>query len=372
MHIGGSVAPGFEGVRRAFERNLTELGDLGAAVAAFHGGVPVVDLYGGSVDASGDVPWDARTIVMTYSTTKPLTAACLVLLADRGRLDLDIRVAEHWPEFAAHGKEWLTMRGLLTHQAGLLTLDAEVATETLYDWDAVISLLARQAPMWEPGTKHGEHAYFYGHLVGEVVRRIDGRSLGRFFAEEIAQPWGLDFHIGVSDRDIDRVAPLVFSPGWAVEVSGAPGSLYNRALNNPPGMLDEEIVNGREWLQAEIPAVNGVGTAMAVARFYQGLSRGGELDGARVFSPEACREMFAVHSSGPDVLLERDLDWGLGVQIDEDGIGHGGLGGSAGLYSPDLDVTFGYVTNLMSDAPRADALWEALVASIEHPADREE
>jgi CubicO group peptidase (beta-lactamase class C family) len=352
------VAFGFERVREEFEHNFSDRREVGAAAAVIHRGEVVIDLRGGTVD--GNEPWRADTVVLTYSTTKPFVASCLLLLWDRGELDLDAPVADLWPRFAAKGKGDVTARHLLTHQAGLVALREDLAVDALFDRDVVVSALEKEEPWWTPGTRSGEHALFYGHLIDEVVRRVDGRSAHRFFAEEIAAPWGLDFHIGLDQNDIERSATVFgMTDAWPGGVAGEEGSLFRRALTNPPGALEPDVVNSRRWKTAEVPAINGYGTAMGIARFYQGFLSGGVLDGTRVFSEAACREATSVHSSGDDVLLERHVDWGFGFQIEENYFGHGGIGGSSGYAARHLDLAVGYVTNKMGEHDRADAVSEA-------------
>jgi CubicO group peptidase (beta-lactamase class C family) len=363
MQIGGTTAPGFEPVGAVFSRSLTEGRELGAGVFAFHRGAPVVRLWGGWTDAARSQPWRPDTIVTAFSTVKPMVATCALLLVDRGQLQLDAPVARWWPEFGQAGKERVTVRQLLSHQAGLVALRDDVPADEIVEWDAIIARLAAEPPWWEPGTGHGEHAYFYGHLIGELVRRVDGRPIRRFFREELAVPWNLDYQIGVRLEDRARVAALagletLFPGGDA----GEPGSIYRRALTNPPGMLDPSVVNGDAWMTADVPAVNGFGTAEAVARFYQGFLAGGVLDGERLLSEELCREAISVQSSGRDHFLEQDVSWGLGFQLDGSTFGHGGLGGSVGYASPGLQLAFGYITNLMAGHERADNLADAAEA----------
>lgn len=358
--ISGHCVSGFEAVRSAFEANFAERGEKGASVAVFHGGRVVVDLWGGTSD--GTRGWERDTLVMTYSTIKPAAASCAVLLWDRGELDLDAPVARYWPGFARAGKEAVTVRQLLSHQAGLLTLDDDLPTEALFDRGVVIAALERQEPMWPPGTKVGEHASFYGHLIDEVVRRVDGRSLHDFFAQEIAAPWELDLHIGLDNGDIRRAATLFgMAEAWPGGVTGDEGSVARRALGNPPGALDPEVVNSERWKRAAYPAINGYATGMGVARFFRGMLDGGILDGRRVFSEEACREATRVQASGDDVLLERHVEWGLGFfcQTEPPYFGHGGLGGSIGFAMRDIELCFGYVTNMMGEHDRADAVADA-------------
>ncbi|PZF91889.1 serine hydrolase domain-containing protein, partial [Micromonospora endophytica] len=212
MDVQGTVAPGFEGVREVFARNFATHGEVGAAVCVYRHGRPVVDLWAGVADPDTGRPWREDTLQVVYSTTKSATAACAHLLSQRGELDLDAPVAAYWPEFAAAGKEGIPVRWLLSHQAGLPALDTPVSLADIRSWDPVVRALARQAPVWTPGTAHGYHGLTYGWLVGEVVRRVSGRSLGDYFAEEIAAPLGLDFWIGLPASELPRVSRIVEPP----------------------------------------------------------------------------------------------------------------------------------------------------------------
>jgi CubicO group peptidase (beta-lactamase class C family) len=365
MQTHGTAATAFEAVADEFSRNFAERGELGAGVCVIHRGRVVVDLWGGWREEAHSRPWQRDTIVHTYSTTKPLVAACALLLVESGALELDAPVVGYWPKFGQAGKDAVTVRQLLSHQAGLVALRHPVPAAEVFDWAAIVARLEAEPPWWPPGSGHGEHAYFYGHLVGELVRRVDGRPISRFFADELAGPWALDFQVGVRQVDRARVAPLsgleaLYPRGQA----GEPGSVYRAALTNPPGMLLPEVVNSDAWMAAEVPAVNGYGTAAAVARFYQAFLADGELDGRRVLSADLCREATSVQASGPDAFLERHVDWGLGFQVEGTTFGHGGLGGSGGYADRQLDLAFGYVTNLMAGSERSDALADAAEASI--------
>jgi CubicO group peptidase (beta-lactamase class C family) len=349
--IEGEVAPGFEPVREAFERCFAELGETGASYAALIDGRVVVDLWGGE----GVV---RDSLVNVYSVTKPMAACCVLVLVDRGALSLGDPVSRHWPEFTKAGKEGVTVRQLLSHEAGLVALREPLPTEAIFDWARICELLAAETPWWEPGTAHGEHALFYGHLCGELVRRIDGRTIGTFWREEVAEPWGLDFAIGLREDEQARVVDLT-----GVLPSAAAG-LYGRAMGNPPGIRDLAVVNGARWRAAEIPAVNGHGNALAVARFYAGLVAGGELGGVRVLSPAIVEAMTAGEMTGPDLVLEEELTWGLGVTTDHDGYGMGGLGGSLGWADPRLGLAEAYVTRSMRDHERSEAMDAAMRAAL--------
>ena len=368
MRVHGWCEPAFAAVGNAFERGFAERGELGAAVAVHLNGQLVVDLWGGDADSEAGSAWQEDTIAHVYSVSKPLVATCALLLADRGELDLDAPVARYWPEYAQAGKEQTLVRHLLAHQTGILALREPQPPEALLDWDRLTGLLAAAAPLWEPGTKHGEEAGFYGHLVGEVVRRVDGRSVGRFFAEEIAEPWGLDFHIGLDTAEQARVARLVDPQGsWRQSVRDDPRRWVEASLDNPPGMLDVDVVNSAAYRTAEIPAVNGHGTARAIARFYGGLAAGGELDGVRLLQSATVEDAFRPQASGRDELLEDDAVWSLGFRVDDgESFGLGGIGGFAGygLRRPGLALGYGYVTCLLACYDRTEACEDALEEAL--------
>ncbi|HET6867369.1 MAG TPA: serine hydrolase domain-containing protein [Solirubrobacteraceae bacterium] len=351
--VHGEVAPGFEPVRDAFERCFSDLGETGASFAAVLDGRLVVDLWGGD-------GIDRDSLVNVYSVTKPMAACCVLVLVDRGALSLEDPVSRHWPEFAQAGKDRITVRQLLSHQAGLVALREPQPSDAMFDWGRICSLLAAEPPWWEPGTAHGEHALFYGHLCGELVRRIDGRTLGRFWREEVAEPWSLDFVIGLCADEQARAVDLTGELPAAEDEH----ALYARAVGNPPGLRDLAVINGERWRAAEIPAVNGHGNAVAVARFYAGLLAGGELEGVRLFSPGIVEAMTAGEMTGPDLVFEDQATWGLGVAIDSDGYGLGGLGGSLGWADPQLGLAEAYVTRLMRDHGRAEAMDAAIRAAL--------
>ena len=356
-------------MEEAFARGFEERGELGAAVAVHLNGRLVVDLWAGLADAVEGMPWVESTIAHAYSVSKPLVATCALLLAERGELDLDAPVADYWPEYARAGKERTLVRHLLAHQGGVVVLREPQPPEALLDWERLTTLIAAEAPLWEPGTKHGEAAGLYGHLVGEVVRRVDGRTPGRFFAEEIAAPWGLDFHIGLGAAEEARAARLVDEGGaWRRAIREDPRRLLEPSLDNPPGMLDVDVVNSAAYRAAEIPAVNGHGTARAIARFYGGLAAGGELDGVRLLRAETVDEALRPVASGRDELLEEDAVWSLGFRVDGDdgGFGLGGIGGFSGfgLRRPGLTLGYGYVTCALADGDRTLACEDALEAAL--------
>jgi CubicO group peptidase (beta-lactamase class C family) len=286
--ISGVCDARFRAVRDAFAGNFAHQGEIGAAVAVTVDGKRVLDLWAGHTDARRTRPWTRDTIVNIASATKGPTAICAHYLAGRGLLDLDAPVAAYWPEFARAGKAAIPVHLLLSHRAGLPAIDAPLPTEALYDWGAMTRALAAQQPWWEPGTRHGYHAFTFGWLVGEVVRRITGRSLGRYWREEVAGPLGIDCHIGLGAEHDARVAEFIPGPPGELDVEAEliknAGPMTAKAVNNPPKTVAD--MNTRAWRRAEIPAGNAHTNARALARAYGALACGGELDGVRLLSPQ--------------------------------------------------------------------------------------
>jgi CubicO group peptidase (beta-lactamase class C family) len=355
--VGGEVAPGFEPVRETYAEILESGAETGAAVAAYVHGRQVADLWGGSVGRDG--------LVHVYSVTKPLAAACALWLVDRGRIGLDTPVTAVWPEYAAGGKGATTLRHLLCHQGGLLGWRRPQPLEALLDHARAAELLAAEPAWWPPGSAHGEHALFYGTLLGEVVRRVDGRSLGALFREEIAGPWQLDAHIGLAPEQEARVVPLTDpGGGWAAGLLAGKDEAYRLALDNPRALAHLDVVNSAAWRRAEVPAVNAHASARAIARFYAGLLGGGALDGVRVLGARTVAAMTSPQASGPDRLLGEDVTWGLGVGMEEGGWGMGGIGGSLGWADPASGLAWAYVTTRMGDFERALGIERALLAAL--------
>lgn len=357
LPLGGTVRAGYEPVREVFADVLASQPGTGAAVAAWHDGAWVVDLWGGYVDAARTRPWRPDSIVMPYSVTKPFTALCLLLLVDREQVALDEPVATYWPGFASPA----TVRELLSHQAGLVTLEGERPTEVLYDHEQMCRILERQQPRWVPGTALGEAALVYGHLVGEVVRRVDGRTLGRFLREEVCGPLGLDFHIGLGPGELERAVELTGYDAEFRRRAAEYGPLMHDALGNPPGALDPAVVNSSAWRRAEIGAVNGHGTARAVAGLYVALAERGLLSEALL------SEATSVQAEGMDQVLGQPAAWGLGFGVDADGFGMGGVGGSFGWWSRSGGYAFAFLTGYVADHGRGDRLENALRAVLGQP-----
>lgn len=380
--IGGWCLDGFEPVEEAFRRNFDALGDVGAAIAVSRDGQPVVNLWGGLADPVTGRPWDADTLVVVFSTTKGLAAAAAILLWERGDLDLDAPVAEAWPEFAGAGKERVTTRHLLTHQAGLAALAEPVTFEQCHDGVATAARLAAQAPDWEPGTAHGYHALTYGWLVGEVVRRVSGRPIGRYFADEIAGPLGLDTYIGLPAELEPRVARLqqmrLDGDPWVggppndralplAEQLMDPGSLTFRVFTNPPQWAETIPFDTPEFHQSGWPGAGGITTAASLARFY------GELACDRVLSGSTLDEAERAQVDGFDLVLRRRTRFGLGFALPseivtfapgEAGFGHDGAGGSVGFADRRRGIGFGYVMNQMGIALGSDDRVNGLVDAV--------
>ncbi|MEV4752873.1 serine hydrolase domain-containing protein [Streptosporangium sp. NPDC049248] len=368
--IGGNTAPGFEGVREAFAANLAGGQEVGAAVGVYLHGRKVVDLWGGIADPETGRRWEHDTLQVVYSTTKGVTAACAHLLAQRGELDLDAPVADYWPEFAANGKDRIPVRWLLTHQAGLPVIDHPVTPAEAIAWDPMVTALAAQRPSWEPGTEHGYHGLTYGWLVGEVVRRVSGRSLGTFLTEEIAAPLGLDLWIGLPEAERHRVSRIIAAvpdvealagidldalPGPAREVMAAyadPTSLTVRSMTVVTPPLDH---NDPDEQSAEMPSTNGICTARALARFYAALI--GEVDGHRILGPDTLAAATAEQVGGIDRILRVPVRIGTGFGLptpdafwySPTAFGFPGLGGSLGFADPATGLAFGYVMNHLQE-----------------------
>jgi CubicO group peptidase (beta-lactamase class C family) len=361
--IRGRCAAGFVPVGDAFSSCFAELGETGAALACSRGGELVVDLHGGWADAARQRPWRHNTLVCVWSVTKPWAALPVLALADRGRIALDERVTAHWPEYGAAGKGETTVRHLLAHQAGLVRLAGELDLDTLLDHEALAQALAAAPPEWPPGTRHGEHALLYGSLLGEVVRRVDGRSLGRFLREEVAGPWQIDFHVGLGDADLPHVADLVDDGAWREMMHASP---FAPALAAQAGVLDVASANSERWRRAELAAVNGHASAVGVARLYAALAAGGELDGVRLLGAQTVDEMLAPQAEGVDELLGEPVSWGLGLHAEDDeGFGMGGVGGSLGYGRRDPEaVSFAYVTSRMGGHERATRCEEAFEQAL--------
>ncbi len=375
--INGATAPGFGAVKDAFAKNFAERGDVGACVCVYRHGEPVVDLWGGRADASTGAPWQRDTIVTVFSMTKGVTAVVMNLLVERGLLDPDRTVATYWPEFAAHGKEAITVEQVLSHRAGLPRIDDPLTRAEALAWDPVIRAIERQAPVWEPGTQHGYHMRSYGWIAGELVRRVTGRTLGTFLREEIAEPLGIDFHVGLDAAHEPRVARLI-----------PPGSDHRAAMENLPDDLllasvvsgpsghfhYDEMWNTRELRAIELPSSSGVGNARAVAKLYAHLLGDG-VDGRRLLAAETVARASTPLARGPDAVIFIETAFGLGFMlppaaptpVGPRSFGHGGAGGSTSWADPDAGIAASYAMNAMRfdlDDGRAEAIARAVYRSL--------
>ncbi|MET7891372.1 serine hydrolase domain-containing protein [Streptomyces mirabilis] len=373
----------FAAVRTAFEENFRDRAELGAAVTVTLDGETVVDLWGGWADAARTRPWERETLVNVWSTSKGPTSLCAHILADRGLLDFDAPVAAYWPEFAAAGKESVLVRHLLSHRAGLAGLREPHDLAQLCDWELTVERLAAQEPWWEPGTRSGYHALTFGHLVGEVVRRVSGLRPGAFLEREVTGPLGIDFTVGLPEKETERAAELVHPP---VASSSEQAAIFAQltpaavaALANP--LVGATEANTAQWRAAEIPAANGHGTARAVAALYGIFAGRGAYGSRQVLSPEAAERVREGQGSCRDLVLgagfEHETETGLGLWLsgpngsygpNPRAFGHDGFGGSCGLADPESGLSLGYVMNRMgphiADDPRKMALVDALYSAL--------
>ena len=362
MQIHGFCDEGFGAVRDAFAANFDRGEELGAAAAVTHRGRPVVDLWAGDADQHGR-PWATDTIVNVYSTTKTMTFICVLMLVDQGLVDLAAPVAEYWPEFAAHGKADIRVAQVMSHTAGLSGFDPPVTPDDLYDWDAICRHLAAQTPWWTPGDGSGYHLVTQGYLLGEVVRRVSGRSLGTYFAEEVAGPLEADFHIGLPASEDDRVADLVPPDlaALAAQADSARDSIAARSVLSCP--LDGTEPRTRAWRAAEIPAAGGIGNARSVARIHSALACGGAVDGIRLLQPDTVERVLEEQSNTTDRVLGMPMRFGLGFGLMSDTIPlspnprsffWGGWGGSIAVIDLDTETSVAYVMNRMGNGMAGD------------------
>lgn len=370
--VHGTCPARFGGVREAFARNLASGDDVGASFAVTIDGELAIDLWGGFADAARTRAWERDTIVNVYSSTKTMSFLCFLVLADRGEIDLRAPVARYWPEFAANGKQGVELRHLMSHSAGIPAQDAPLTEELLYDRDRVCRILAAQAPWWEPGTASGYHALIQGHLIGEVVRRVTGQSLGQFFRKEIAEPLGADFHIGLDPVHFPRVAELIpYAPDPNAPVP-PPDSIAARTFAR--GMPDPAWTRGAGWRRAEIPAANGHGNARAMALTHAPLACGGSAQGKRLLSPATCESVLEVQTDGVDLVIGVPVRFGLGYARMSETFPFspnpracfwGGWGGSLVVADLDARVSIGFAMNQMrGDAIVGDRRTHALCKAL--------
>lgn len=378
--VAGYYDARFERVAEEFVRNFQERGEVGASVSVMLAGEPVVDLWGGIARPENGTPWKQDTMTIVWSCTKGATALCAHMLADRGLLDLDAPVARYWPEFAQAGKENIPVKMLMNHQCGLNSFREMLPPGAFYDWETVVGALARQEPFWKPGSMQGYGGFTFGWLVGEVVRRVSGKSPGTFFREEVAEPLGLDFWIGLPEEHEARVATEIpadppnpnepLSPMMLAiltdQTSMQAMVMFNSGGHMMPGPDGVFGFNTRAAHAAEIPAAGGIANARALAKMYAPLANGGSLNGVRLVGKETLARMGAVSSSvGLDMTALAPIRFATGfvkstdnrrvpyctkedsVLLSEEAFGHTGFGGAAGFCDPAANMSFGYAMNRM-------------------------
>ena len=363
--VQGSVSDQFAGVRDVLEASLARGDDLGASVAVYLRGELVVDLWGGHLDAEHTRAWQRDTIVNVWSSTKTMTFLVALMLCDRGELDFFAPVARYWPEFAQGGKGSVEVRHLMSHSAGLSGWTERIEGEDLADWERCTSALARQAPWWEPGTRSGYHALTQGYLIGELVRRITGTTIGQFLKDEVADVIGADFFIGLPQSEEARVAPIVPPPPADLSALDKDSIAY-RTYTSPP--LDPTMALERWWRAAEIPAANGHGNARSVAMIQSIIANNGEFEGHRFFRRETGDLIFLSQTHGVDLVLGVDMHYGMGFGLSSAtapmgprGCFWGGFGGSVIVMDQDIDLTVAYMMNLMRVGIIGDLRGPALV-----------
>jgi CubicO group peptidase (beta-lactamase class C family) len=355
--IHGVCSDQFAALRDLLAGNLASGADLGASVALSIEGELVVDIWGGWVDEARTEPWERDTITNVWSTTKTMTALCALILMDAGEIDLDAAVSRFWPEFGASGKaDRVLFRHLMGHTAGLPGWTEPMKVEDLYDWEKATSLLAAQEPWWEPGTASGYHAVTQGYLIGEVIRRVTGQTVGAFFRETVSGPLGADFHIGLDPAEFGRVSNVVPPPPYSPEMLAAASETAIRALTNPP--LSAEASWTDPWRQAEIPAANGHGNARSVATIQAAVANGGQVGGVRLLSDAGVARIFTEQAYGSDLVLGVPIRFGTGyglpspempVGTDDRACFWGGWGGSVVVNDLDHRMTLAYMMNKMGE-----------------------
>jgi len=375
--MGGFCNDRFSAVQEEFERNLSERGDLGASFACTIDGEFVVDLWGGYKDVDKTQPWEEDTICNVYSTTKTMTFISALVLADRGELDLHAAVAKYWPEFGANGKQKIKVSQILSHTAGVPGMSRVFELEEMYDWDSVCADLAAQSPWWEPGTQSGYHATTQGFLIGEVIRRITGQSMGTFFRENVAEPMQADFHIGLKPSVFPRVSDLHpdLTSGGGGLLQTDPDTMAGRVFGSTH--MPEGSVNSVGWRTAELPAVNGHGNARSVVRTQTALANDGYAFGVQLLSAEGCARAREVQIESTDVVLGFPIKFAMGyaygnpmlpVTPNANAIWWAGAGGSTIVIDDDHRMCFSYVMNQTKAAmvgdERSGKLTEALYAAL--------
>jgi CubicO group peptidase (beta-lactamase class C family) len=378
--VAGHVANGYEPVAIAFADNFRLHSEVGAACALYRGDRLVVDIWGGMADQASGRPWEEDTITLVFSAAKGPTATCIHQLVESGRLDVDLPVAHYWPEFGCNGKEHITPRLVLSHQAGLADIQGDLTLEQVLAWEPVVEAIAAQAPNWEPGTKHGYHARSFGWILGELIRRITGEMPGKYLAAHICQPLGLRYWVGLPPEQLPHCATLIPPDGGSDTVAQLLGadSLTARVMSGPSGLFGyNEMWNRPEVLQAQMPSSNGVGDARSLARLYAAVA--GEVDGVRLLGREQLARACEQQVRGSDAVIFHETCFGLGYGLQPSlapgagprSFGHPGAGGALAFADPDAQLGFAYVMNAMQFNMEGDprsmglvrAAYECLAAS---------
>lgn len=368
--IHGRCTKGFEGVGEVFAANFSALGEIGASAAVIWKGEPVVDLWAGHADAAGAKHWQRDTLANVWSTTKGMGALVCGMLAERGLMSYEDKVSKHWPEFAAEGKGDVTVGQMLSHQAGLCGPSVPTTAEEMCNQALMAERLATQAPLWTPGSRSGYHALTVGILAGELVRRVSGKTIGTFFREEVAEPFGVDFFIGLPASEDARVAEMIPAKTSNMPDPSTLNASQMLALGNPAP--DARVPNERFWRGAELSSANGQGTAAAIARVYGALATDGTIDGKRLVKPETIRAMTKLQIEGHDEVLAMPARWGAGYILNVGGLygpndeafGHSGWGGSFGMADPKTGLGIAYVMNQMGPDLAGDARANAIIAAV--------
>jgi CubicO group peptidase (beta-lactamase class C family) len=370
--ISGFCVPRFAAVRDALGKNFTSRGEIGSAVCVYHHGEKVVDLWGGHRDGARALPWEEDTLCILYSIAKSMCALSLHVLVDRGAVDLDAPVADYWPEFAQNGKGAISVRHIVSHYGGMCFADA-ATTGDVFRYDAMIRALEVQAPAWPPGTKGAYNSTNFGFLVGELVRRVDGRPIDRFLAEEVCEPLGADYHIGLTEDQLARVADIQPNPANAMYTAGNTADTpLGRAWKPMPRPYGVEQINSRALRTGMVPSFGGHGTARAMARIYAVLAGGGQVDGVRLLSPDAVRRLATLQwEEEADGTLGRPLRMAMGFFLNKPGytpmgpnpnaFGHLGSGGALAFADPDAGIAFCAQTNYQCEGSGVGERTEALV-----------
>lgn len=377
MHLDGISNSAFSSVLDVFSQILEDPEQRGAALCVQVAGETVLDVWGGVIDRHGEQLWQRDTLVNIFSSGKPVAAVVLLQLVAEGRLQLDTPIAEYWPEFALHGKQQITLRHVLSHQAGLPALLAPVAPETLYDWQRMVAAVESTPPWWAPGSAHGYAPMTYGWLVGELIRRVDGREPGEAIAKRIAKPLQLELYLGLNEQQLPQVGDVMRMKGVLADaasmrlikaIGNEPQGMVAKAFANPPSMMTSS--NKHEWRRMQQPAANAHSTARGLAGFYTGLLQNQLLD------TEMLADMLKEHSRGADLTLQTSTRFGLGCMLEqvdqlpasyalgEQGFGHPGAGGTLGCADPEREVSVAFITNSLGASVLVDPRAQKINAMI--------